>query len=151
MTPGTILCDDEFLFSNGTTGKKLLVVLNDGECGSYITIKTTSKSDYKGNDYGCQSDDRYPNFFCPKGTCCLKQNTWIQLDQFFEFKSHELIARHFSGKIKRIGILPDKILVELLDCAINCQDITEKQAKDLKDTVAALRNPKKGDASESGG
>lgn len=133
MTPGTILCDDEFVFSDGGTGKKLLIVLNDGESGSYIVIKTTSKSDFKGNDYGCQSDDRYPNFFCPKGSCCLKQDTWIQLDQFFEFKAHELMSKHFTGKIKRIGVLTDRILKDLLDCAIECDDISLKQAKVLKD------------------
>ena len=55
MIPGTILCDDEFTFSDGSTGKKLLIVLNDGSDGVYIVVKTTSKSDFKGNDYGCQS------------------------------------------------------------------------------------------------
>ena len=151
MTPGTILCDDEFLFSNGSTGKKLLIVLNDGENGSYIVIKTTSKSDFKGTDYGCQSTDRYPNFFCPKGSCCLKHDTWIQLDQFFEFKAHELLARHFTGKIKRIGILPDQILKELLDCAIGCQDITSDQAKELKECAKTLVAAKKAQEAELGG
>ena len=43
MTPGTILTDTQFLYSDGTTGKKILIVLNDGEVGHYIVIKTTSK------------------------------------------------------------------------------------------------------------
>jgi len=67
MIPGTILCDDEFKFSDGTTGQKLLIVLNDGQSGTYIVIKTTSNGNFKGTTYGCQSSDRYPNFFCPKG------------------------------------------------------------------------------------
>lgn len=138
MTPGTILCDDEFKFSDGSTGKKLLIVLNDGESGSYIVIKTTSNSNYKGTEYGCQSDDRYPNFFCPKGSCCLKGQTWIQLDQFFEFKAHELLARSFSGYIKRIGVLPDQILDDLLTCAINCDDITTEQASMLSECVTQI-------------
>lgn len=149
MIPGTILCDDEFVFSDGSTGKKLLIVLNDGESGSYIVIKTTSKSDFKGNDYGCQSTDRYPNFFCPKGSCCLKHDTWIQLDQFFEFKAHELMAKHFTGKIKRIGVLTDQIVKELLHCAIGCEDITLKQAKVLEDCAQTLFPPKKPKKDES--
>lgn len=48
MTPGTILTDTQFLYSDGTTGKKILIVLNDGEVGHYIVIKTTSKDTYKG-------------------------------------------------------------------------------------------------------
>ena len=151
MTPGTILCDDEFIFSDGRTGKKLLIVLNDGESGSYIVIKTTSKSTFKGNDYGCQSTDRYPNFFCPRGSCCLKYDTWIQLDQFFEFKAHELMAKHFTGKIKRVGVLPDQLLRELLDCAVDCQDITSKQAKVLKDCTQTVKSSEKTKHTDSRG
>ncbi|HEV7681081.1 MAG TPA: hypothetical protein VGO68_03080 [Pyrinomonadaceae bacterium] len=66
MNPGTILTDTQFLYSDGTTGNKILIVLNDGEVGHYIVIKITSKDKYKSLIYGCQSDDRYPNFYLPK-------------------------------------------------------------------------------------
>lgn len=138
MTPGTILCDNEFKFSDGTVGKKLLIVLNDGEIGNYIILKTTSNSNYKGIGYGCQSDDRYPNFFLPKGSCCLNKQSWLLLDQFFEFNAGELIGRHFAGKINRIGVLPTEITKQLLECAINCQDISIKQAEILTEMLASL-------------
>ena len=138
MVPGTIICDDAFTFSDGTHAKKLLIVLNDGENGTYIVVKTTSKSDFKSTQYGCQLTDRYPNFFCPKGSCCLTKHTWIQLDQFFEFEAHELLNRHFTGLLKRIGVLPDRILDELLDCAINCDDITTKQSTVLTECAAQI-------------
>lgn len=35
MTPGSILCDNEFKYSDGTIGKKILIVLNDGTNGYY--------------------------------------------------------------------------------------------------------------------
>jgi hypothetical protein len=143
MIPGTILCDDEFTFSDGTKGQKLSVVLNDGQSGAYVVIKTTSNPNFKGTTYGCQSSDRYPNFFCPKGSCCLKKDTWIQLDQFFEFMAHELVARHFTGHIKRIGVLPDQILKELLECAINCEDITQDQIQVLSDCLTQLATAEK--------
>lgn len=38
MTPGTIICDNKFIFSDGTTNRKLLIVLNDGNCGYYIIL-----------------------------------------------------------------------------------------------------------------
>jgi hypothetical protein len=151
MIPGTILCDDVFTFSDGSTGKKILIVLNDGSDGLYIIVKTTSRSDFKGNDYGCQSSDRYPNFFCPKGSCCLTKDTWIQLDQFFEFKVHEVMARHFSGYMKRIGILPDQILKELLTCAIECEDITSKQVQVLNECRSILIASMSKKNSNSGG
>jgi hypothetical protein len=60
MIPGTILFDQNFKFSDGTTGEKLFVVLNDGACGEYICVKTTSNSTYKGTKFGCQSNDKPP-------------------------------------------------------------------------------------------
>jgi hypothetical protein len=68
MNPGTLVFDDEFEFSDGSIGEKILVVLNDGSAGFYVTVKTTSKSSHKGITYGCQSSDRYPNFFLPVGS-----------------------------------------------------------------------------------
>jgi hypothetical protein len=138
MTPGTILCDNEFEFSDGTKGKKLLIVLNDGQTGRYIIVKTTSNPVYKGITYGCQSGDRYPNFFLPKGSCCLREETWVMLDQFFEFSSHDLLSKSFSGQINRIGVIPEESLVHLLNCSIGCQDITRKQSEVLYEMLTRI-------------
>jgi hypothetical protein len=60
------------------------------------------------------------------------------LDQFFEFNASEMIDRHFSGRMKRIGILPLEQLRELLKCAIDCQDISERQANVVRQTFEGL-------------
>lgn len=140
MTPGTILCDEKFKFSDGTIGKKILIVLNDGNPGFYLVVKTTSRSVYKGIQSGCQINDRYPNFFLPEGSCCLKQDTWVQLDQFFEIKTHELVAKHFAGQVNIIGLLPNDIIEQLLICSISSYDITINQEKILKDILRQLKN-----------
>lgn len=139
MTPGTILSDNNFVYADGSTGKKLLVVLNDGSIGYYIVIKTTSRGHYKGIQFGCQSKDRYPNFFITKSSSFLTQDTWILLDQFFEFGSHELLQKSFTGQIKSIGILTDNILIDLLKCAIDCDDITIEQGSVLVDILNKLQ------------
>ena len=61
------------------------------------------------------------------------------LDQFFEFNASEMIARHFSGKMKRIGVLPVPQIRELLECAIHCQDVSERQAEILRQALDALQ------------
>jgi hypothetical protein len=96
MIPGTLLVDEHFRFSDGNIGKKILVVLNDGGVGYYIVVKTTSKDSHKGLNYGCQTQNRYPNFFLPQNSCCLKKDTWIGLDEFFELTTAKLLAKHFS-------------------------------------------------------
>ncbi len=74
----------------------------------------------------------------PKGCCCLKKDSWIQLDEYFEFISHDLLAKHFSGEMVRIGIVPEEIFIDLLQCAIDSDDISMRHQKDLKTILKAI-------------
>jgi hypothetical protein len=96
-----LLVYDNFRFSDGTTGKKILVILNDGSVGYYIVVKTTSQNTHKSSNEGCQTQDRYPNFFLPQNSCCLKKETWIGLDEFFELTTAELLAKLISKTFLR--------------------------------------------------
>lgn len=84
MTPGSILFDKKFSFHDGEVGEKLFVILGTVN-GTYVVAKTTTQPHGRGNDYGCQPKDRFPNFYLPKGACHLKESTWICLDEFYEF------------------------------------------------------------------
>ncbi len=138
MTPGTFICDNEFKFRDGQKDKKILVVLNDGEDGYYLVLKMTSNAAYKSTKYGCHTNDRYPNFFCPRGSCCLDKDTWIQLDDFFEFDAAALLSKHFAGTVNRIGVLPENMLRELLECALSSDDITPTQTTIVKNSLRRL-------------
>lgn len=118
--------------------KKILVILNDGCDGYYIAVKTTSRGTFKSVTYGCQATDRYPNFFLPVGSCCLKKNTWTLLDQFFELTAHLLLTKHFTGQIHHIGILKSDLLKQLLECAIICDDITLNQKEILEKVLTGM-------------
>lgn len=144
MIPGTILFDNNFEFNDGTRGRKLLVVLTDGTDGYHVVIKTTSNPNYKGNKFGCQHDDRYPNFFLPAGSCCLDGQSWLQLDQYFEFSSAEFLSWHFSGRINRIGVLPAELTLMLLRCALETEDISERQLYAVSDMLQQLTSDKSG-------
>ncbi len=139
MTPGTILHDQKFPFSDGTTGNKLVVLLTSLADGYfYIGAKTTSKDKHKGKNAGCQHKDIYPNFFIPKGTSSFPVDTWVSLDEFYEFKSTELIQRHFSGEIKTIGMLDNALTIKLLNCVLQSEDITLHQESAIKVTLEQL-------------
>ena len=81
MNPGTIFCDHKFKFDDGTTKKKFIIILNDGNSGFYVVVKVTSKDSCKGYQFGCQLKDRYPNFFLPRNGCGFPKNTWVELEQ----------------------------------------------------------------------
>ena len=143
MTPGTLLCDARFDFSNGTYGKKILVVLNDGSDYPYIVVKTTSQQKNRGTVYGCQLKDRFPNFFLPKGCCYLSSPTWVQLEDFRELDQQVVLNKHFSGELVRLAELPKSITIELLRCAIKADDITFAQQEVLERTLTKLLDEQK--------
>jgi len=120
---GTILQDKQFKFKDGTIGNKLVIVLNDGTCGYYIVVKTTSKQHGRPTKYGCHNTHNYPNFFLSIGKSWFKENTWVSLEEFYSYKTYELLTGKFSGRITQQSQLPIDVLKELLKCAIDAPDI----------------------------
>ena len=139
MIPGTILFDDNFRFRDGQKGEKLFVVLSDGSDGLYSTAKTTSRGKLYLWQYGCQIGHRYPAFYLPLHATCLRKDTWVQLEAFYDFESAALVQKVISGLIKRIGVLDSSLAVDLIECARRSQDITPPQESRLQDAVVYLQ------------
>lgn len=123
MKVGSIFFDVDFHFHDGEDGKKLFVVLGT-EKGIVVVAKTTSQSYSKGINYGCQPNDRFHNFYLPYNSCCLKNATWVCLNEFYELKECELLQKHFMGKVNHICDLSPEITRELQNCAILSDDIS---------------------------
>jgi hypothetical protein len=138
MTPGSIFFDTDFKFMDGEKGEKLFVILNDGSCGFYLAVKTTTNPKYKGRNEGCQIGDRDPNFYLPYKSCDFKEETWIQLSDFFEFKRDELLAKSFKKIVVHKGDLTRDIVVELLECAVSSDDLSGKQRPILEEMFRSL-------------
>jgi hypothetical protein len=137
MIAGTLLVDVEFTFHDGDEGKKIFVCLGTN-AGITVVAKTTSKGTRYGISYGCQSGNRYPCFHLPKNSCFLTKPTWVCLDEFYELNDTVLLQRHFSGKVNRIGVLPETITEQLLECALLCDDITGAQARVVRGARASM-------------
>lgn len=138
MTPGTLFFDRHFRFHDGEEGQKILVALGAAQ-GVTVVVKTTSQHRRFRNDFGCQADHRFPNFHLVKGCCCLSKPTWICLDEYYEFKDSELLQKYFSGDINRIGLLTDEITINLMDCALQSEDISLRQAEIVQTVLDAFR------------
>ncbi len=124
MTPGSIILHDNFIFHDGAVGKKYLIILASHN-GQSLMVKTTSQGSRYLIDYGCQITHRYPNFHLVKDCSCFPLPTWVSLDEFYLFKDSDLLAKHFNGDIYKHGDLSAEIHAELLDCALNSEDISE--------------------------
>jgi hypothetical protein len=140
MIPGAFLFDDNFKFRDGKTGRKIFVILNNGVLGSYIAVKTTSKGDRYGIQYGCQIMDRFPNFHFVNTSCFLHENTWIQLDDFFEFDAQKLLQKITNGEVRKLFVLDSSQTIELLTCASHSDDISVIHETEIKKTIDAIRN-----------
>ena len=137
MNPGSIVEDLEFKFHDGATGKKILVILNDGTCGFYIVVKTTSQTDLRSTSPGCNLKDPYPNFFVPRKYKIFRKQTWICLNEFYEFTATVLVQRKFDGKVTYMGDLGEPVTKALIGCAAEADDISLAHEKHLRDTIAA--------------
>ena len=126
MTPGTFFFDSQFKFHDGEDGQKIFITIGSDR-GITLVVKTTSKGKRYLNDFGCQSDHRFQNFHLVKNCCCLSKPTWIDLGEFYEFNDTDLLQKHFSGQVSRIGTLTDELTIDLMKCSIKSYDISSRQ------------------------
>lgn len=126
MEPGKVLLHRDFVFDDGSTADKYLVVL--GRVGdTVLAVKTTSKGHRYRNDFGCQSASRFPAFLLTAGCCCFPKHTWVCLGDFYEMKADDLAQKLAAGQVYPFGILPDELLRDLQYCAKGCDDISAHQ------------------------
>ena len=104
-TAGHILFCKDFVFSNKSTGKKLIIALNTCDNkDTCLVLKTTSQSKrYSDNHPGCNSLKRC---FCIYAEC--KQGfdedyTFVQLDQIYPINVDELLNTKQISFIDRIS------------------------------------------------
>ena len=140
MVSGTLFFHKDFKFHDGVDGEKIIVVLGTGS-GIALVVKTTSRGTRYLLTYGCQATHRFPNFHLVKNCCCLKKDTWIVLDEFYEFNYNHLLQKHFSNEIHRLGMLSDDITIDLLKCAIHSEDISSSQVEIVRASLKNILSP----------
>lgn len=127
---GDILCDDKFKFTDGTMGKKLFVVINDAEPPEpWLVVKTTSQSKrYQNVKAGCNADRRV--FYITTSTHqVFKLDTYIQLDEIFEYTATQFISGTWKKEITSIGQLSPTTFSQLKNCLKKLrEDISDKHS-----------------------
>jgi hypothetical protein len=126
MTPGTVFSYQNFKFHDGNFGNKILITLGVAK-GVNLVVKTTSQGSRYNAIFGCQLNERFPNFHLVQNCCILQKPTWVCLDEFYELIDREVLRYHFSGHVKPIGNLPKEITVALIECALKSDDISDYQ------------------------
>ncbi|WP_238875305.1 hypothetical protein [Achromobacter xylosoxidans] len=135
LKPGLILLHKNFVFADGTTKDKYLIVLGLLD-GVIVAAKTTSKGHRYRNDHGCQAGNYYPAFLLTAGCCALPLNTWVCLSEFYELQEADLVQGVTSGGIFRFGYLDGELTKDVQFCASMCDDITMHQEAIIKSSIA---------------
>lgn len=136
---GSIFIHHNFAFKDGETGKKLMVIL--GNFNNHVVVaKTTSQQHDRGITYGCQPNDRFHNFYLPKGSCYFEKCTWVCLDEFFEFTDKDLFEARLKNEMFLSGNLETHHLMKLQNCALESLDISEIQEHIIKESLVKLDN-----------
>jgi len=63
-------------------------------------------------------------------------DTWIVLDRLDDYDEIDFTTKIRNGQINLVGILPDELFCDLLDCAISSDDITKEQEQRMLDLRA---------------
>lgn len=126
MVPGKVLLHRSFVFDDGTTKDKYLVIVGRAD-DTVLAVKTTSKGHRYRNDFGCQSASRFPAFLLTAGCCCFPKHTWVCLGDFYELDANELVQKVVQGQVYPFGVLPAELLRDIQFCAKGCDDISAHQ------------------------
>jgi hypothetical protein len=130
-SPGEILVHEKFLFSDGTCGKKIFVVLaNQKE--SFLVCKTTSQSSkWRPKTPGCITGKNL--FFFPQNEKIFVTNetfhkdTWVQFEELFSLKLNDVIKSGMNKDIRSIGTLKRDAFAAILNCILRSEDITGEE------------------------
>ncbi len=135
---GEILFDPTFVFADGQTKGKLLIILARSLANDYIVARTTSNPQRKSFSYGCHNDEPDPNFCIPQTKLVFPKDTWVCLDRLYTFDDLLLEAKVAAGAITPKGVLPVDMQKALMDCAAGADDTEVNQAKAIRNALSNI-------------
>lgn len=138
LQAGEILFDPNFVFPDGHTKGKLLIILARSQANDYIVARTTSNPQRKSFNYGCHNDEPDPNFSIPQTIGAFPKDTWVCLDYLLNMDDLKLEAEVTAGRISQKGLLRTEILKGVMDCAAGAEDIDGRQATAIRNALAKI-------------
>ncbi len=87
---GAIYHHKKFVFKNGFSGVKYIILLNTpGTNDPYLFVKTTSQKKNRPLKPGCIENRSL--FFIPANTTFFESDTWIQLHEIYSITPDEML------------------------------------------------------------
>ena len=109
---GAIYHHKKFVFKNGFSGVKYIILLNTpGPNDLYLFVKTTSQKRDKPSKPGCIENRSL--FFIPAKTTFFESDTWIQLHEIYSI-TPDVVRK--DSDLTEEGSLDLKLIEKIVNC-----------------------------------
>lgn len=120
---GSILSWKGFVFADGASSDKLLVVLGAKSGHDYLLAIATSKAHGNSSIDGCNQNDQL--YFIPAGKNGFSKDTWLQLYRPRIAQAAELVKESMAQNLSVVGAVPTSIANAIRNCLKHCQDVSQ--------------------------
>lgn len=122
MKCGSLLSDSKFQFPDGSVTNKFIIVIC--EFGNdYLVVQATQQQLAKNKNAGCQINDKPPNYYLDGGGGYFTNDTWIRLDEVFEYNSDTFFYKREDGVVYKKADVDRELMKNILKCSLQSDDI----------------------------
>lgn len=120
---GAVFHWQDYIFDNGKTANKFLVILGCKTGCNYLAVIATSQPSRRRYDPGCNSSAGY--YHIPGGKDWFLKDTWLLLSAPREISPSEFLKNSISGVISHKVQLREDMANAISNCIKSCDDISE--------------------------
>jgi hypothetical protein len=133
---GEIYYHPGYVFPDGEQRDKYVLIMGITRSKDFILARTTSRKNLRVTNPRCSHAFPYPGFYVGTANGLFAIDTWIVLDRLDDVDGIDFVTKIKNGQINLVGILPNDIFCDLLDCAVRADDITREQEQRMLDVRA---------------
>lgn len=127
ISPGCVIHWKDYVFDNGQTANKYLVIVGAKQGCNYLAVVATSQPRKRKFEPGCHATEGYYHIG-GGGKDHFPKDTWLLVAEAVELTPAELVKRAMVEKtISIVGQLRGEIANALRNCLKRCPDVSPAQ------------------------
>lgn len=143
---GKVYCDDNFLFSDHSTGKKIFIIVGESDT-NFLVCKTTSQGRHYfkaiwgcNPKYNCYFISQNEPVFNEKEVQSFLKNTYIEFDELFEdYNKGNILLKGMKNSLVPIGTIKSTKLLSILQCIVKSEDVEIKYIEQITQHIESFK------------
>lgn len=137
--PGDVYHFPDYVFPDGETRDKLVVLLALTRADDWVLARTTSRQHGRPADPPCYHGYPYSGFYLHRADGVLRLPSWVPLDRFDPADAQEFGRYVAENRVTRKGRLQIPLFIALLECCAQVEDLQRMQEEAIRDVLGGLR------------